>query len=381
MRSTLTFPAAKAFLLGSLAGAPFFVHSVAWANDRASSCGVLEVVKGDVRILPKGVNTPQARKAGEQICAGETIISGADSRAKIVMADGNQLNVSPNSRIAIEVYEFKPAQNKKSVLLNVMAGKVRAATATEGMYADKAADGSPNQFRVKTKTAVAGVRGTDFLSGFNPSSNTSEFVTFKGLVEVGRPGPNGAILDPVSVAPGQRTEAVSGQAPTPPTQVPAGQFDELKVETQTSAPGSVAPESATADANAPSKDPAPASDTRAASPSDSAGSSQAGASTPDSSGSPPRAPAATSGPGQADGGRPAAGAPSLLSPGDLGKGKDAALPSLPRLNQPPAGLPSGALPPALVRNPAGNACEFCNQVINSGPTRLKIEVRLPADTN
>src|ERR1700749_1383634 len=85
--------------------------------------GTLRVVKGDVQI--KSAKTGQTVKAriGEQVFPKDVIITGKDARAKIVMVDNNEINVSPESQIEIQHYEFDPSKDKKNVLLNVIYGK------------------------------------------------------------------------------------------------------------------------------------------------------------------------------------------------------------------------------------------------------------------
>lgn len=195
-----------------------------------AACGNIEVAKGDVKI--KSGTKLTVASVGARICSGDTILTSANSRAKLKMEDGNELNVSPESQIVLEKYEFKPSDNKKRVLLNILQGKVRAATQRENMYNDSAKDGQANTFQVRTKSAVAGVRGTDFLTGFDPSSNKTEVVTFKGKVEVGQAGAGGQILNPVTVGAGQKTEALPGQPPAPPRPVPKQELDKMSSESK-----------------------------------------------------------------------------------------------------------------------------------------------------
>jgi hypothetical protein len=213
---------AAAFTIGFALALPFVSQS-AWA-----SCGTVEVSKGDIKIFSAQTKQLAPAAAGAKICSGDTITAGADSRAKLKMEDGNELNISPDSKIVLESYQFNPAQNKKKVLLNVLQGKVRATTQRENMYNDKASDGDNNTFQVRTKSAVAGVRGTDFLTGYDNKTGQSEVVTFRGKVDFGQPGPGGTITNVVHVAAGQRTEASPGQPPAPPHAVPAKELNSMK---------------------------------------------------------------------------------------------------------------------------------------------------------
>ncbi len=203
-----------------------------------AACGEVLVSKGDVKIENGKDKSVKSAPQGTKVCQGDTVIAGTQSRAKVKMEDGNELNISPDSRILLETYEYKAADNKKKVLLNVLYGKVRAATREENMYNDKTKDGQANTFQVKTKSAVAGVRGTDFVTSFDRKTSKTEIVTFKGKVDVGTPGPGGAILNPVSVGAGQKTEALLGAPPAPPKPVSAGEMDRMNKETRGGNPDS-----------------------------------------------------------------------------------------------------------------------------------------------
>lgn len=187
--------------------------------------GVLRVVKGDVKI--KSGASGQANKAriGEKVYPKDIILTAKDSRAKIVMVDNNEINVSPESQIEIQNYEYDPNQGKKNVLLNVIYGKVRSKV--EQKY-----DGKGARFQIKTPSAVAGVRGTDFLTSYDRSNNSSSVITFEGRVEFGLPGPNGTIQNPVFVNPGSVASNQGFTPPTPPVPVPQEELAKMDTESK-----------------------------------------------------------------------------------------------------------------------------------------------------
>lgn len=189
--------------------------------------GVLRVVKGDVQIKSAKQNKTVKARVGEKVYPKDVILTGADSRAKIVMVDNNELNVSPDSQVEIQHYEFDPAAGKKEVLLNVIYGKVRSKV--EQKY-----DGKTSKFQVKTPSAVAGVRGTDFLTGF--ANGATNIVTFEGKVEFGLPAPGGGISNPVTVTPGTSASNTVGANPTPPAPVPKDQLAKMDADTKAEAP-------------------------------------------------------------------------------------------------------------------------------------------------
>lgn len=199
----------------------FAISITVHAGDEVS--GVLMVVKGNVQITSIKQMKTLAAKVGGKVYPGDTIVAAADSRAKIVMSDKNVLNISPDSKIVIAKYE-NDGKDKKNVELNVLYGKVRASV--EQKY-----DGEKNKFNIKTPSAVAGVRGTDFITGFNQSTKQTQVITFSGAVAVGKAGIGGRIENPVYVQPGQMTAVSEGKAPEAPKSVPTEMLNHMKVET------------------------------------------------------------------------------------------------------------------------------------------------------
>ena len=61
--------------------------------------GVLRVVKGEVQIKSSKTGQTTRAKLGQQVFPKDVIITGKDARAKIVMVDNNEINVSPESQI------------------------------------------------------------------------------------------------------------------------------------------------------------------------------------------------------------------------------------------------------------------------------------------
>lgn len=197
----------------------FFIMTATCTSFAQAIHGVFKVVKGDIRVVQSSDTKEVKAKIGQKVYPKDVIIAGADSRAKIVMVDNNEINVSPDSKVEIQNYEYKPEADKKNVLLNIMYGKVRAKV-------NQKYEGD-NKFQVKTPSAVAGVRGTDFFTSYSPSSNATKVVTFHGQVAVGQPGPGGQILNAVFVSKGQTTSAANGAPPSQPTEVPKNELAQM----------------------------------------------------------------------------------------------------------------------------------------------------------
>jgi hypothetical protein len=399
-----------ACLLAASTGA---LLATAFTIEANAACGELVVSKGDIKIESGKSKALAPANEGSKICSGDTIISGAQSRAKIKMEDGNELNISPDSKVALEKYEYSPAQNRKQVLLNILSGKVRAATKHENMYNDQDSSGQANSFQVRTKSAVAGVRGTDFLTGYNPANNKSEVVTFRGKVEFGQPGPGGQILNAVQVAAGQKTEAIAGQAPAAPRAMPKAELDKANSETKVDSADRKKEDSGAKDSagkkdsekkESDKKDPTAASAARepaaesnvkndngggSAAAKDPAGSNKepsarapatattsgaAAGSVAGSTGAPATAPAISQGPG---GQLPSLNANSsggsMISVGDLGKDPGIA-PALPRTPGSVVPVIPILAPSTGITPPKVPVCDYCNHVIKNGPSNLNIKI-------
>lgn len=180
--------------------------------------GIFMVVKGKVEILPPAKN-PGIVKVGVKIFPGETVTTSADSRAKIVMSDRNVMNLSPDSKLTIEKYE-KDVQGNKNVELKLDGGKVR--NNVEEKY-----DGEKSKFLLKTPTAVAGVRGTQFVTGFDVKTQRTEIVTMKGQVSFTSVSNGVAVGAPVVVKKGETTSASPGAPPEAPKALPKSELKKI----------------------------------------------------------------------------------------------------------------------------------------------------------
>jgi hypothetical protein len=134
-------------------------------------------VGGIVRILR--VNGPiDVPKSGMVVNVGDTFETKADGKVKIRLNDGSEMIVAANSRVTIENVSVDEVSGKRKIILDLLRGKVRSRV--------KKKYDTENTFTVKTRTAVAGVRGTDFVASFEPGENewVSEIRTFEGMVHL-----------------------------------------------------------------------------------------------------------------------------------------------------------------------------------------------------
>ncbi|MBI5643783.1 MAG: FecR domain-containing protein [Deltaproteobacteria bacterium] len=127
-----------------------------------------------------------------------------DGRALLKLTDGTRLTVGNLSEI--ELTGFLLRKQERSATITLSTGKIRAVV---GKFAGR------SNVEVKTATAIAGVRGTDFIVMNQGSAN----VLFGESDEVSVTGEDG---DGVVLKPGMMTESTSGSAPIAPVKVDPG---------------------------------------------------------------------------------------------------------------------------------------------------------------
>ena len=93
---------------------------------------------------------------GDSLMRDETVRTGADSAAKIVMADNTNLSLGPDATITLDRTVFNDEHSYRDIAIKLAAGAFRFVTG----HSDKAA------YKITTAVATIGVRGTvlDILS-------------------------------------------------------------------------------------------------------------------------------------------------------------------------------------------------------------------------
>ena len=152
--------------------------------------------EGNAKVI-RASGTQEVASNNLEVYEGDTVLTESGGKVRVQMKDKNVINVASESRVVIEQQQNDMASGKHKTMLNLMYGKLRAQVAKSNKY-----DGKENTFNVKTKAAVAGVRGTDFVTSFTPGSKTwsTEIHTFEGKVEFG----GDTLQQKVTVAGGQK---------------------------------------------------------------------------------------------------------------------------------------------------------------------------------
>ena len=120
----------------------------------AADIGQIKVARGDVQIQ-RGA-TKEAAKVGMGIQASDVVLTGTDGSAGLTFTDNSLVSVGPNSVFAIDKYSFDSTTHAGEFEGNLKRGKLAAVSG-------KMVKQSPESMKIRTPSAVMGVRGTEFV--------------------------------------------------------------------------------------------------------------------------------------------------------------------------------------------------------------------------
>jgi len=139
---------------GTLVGLMLF--SVAIGAQASVEAGRVQFVFGKAHAIAQGGGQRELAKAGP-VYEGETIVTGPMASLQLRMVDKAIIAVRPNSSVQIDTYRL--ADSGGSALLHLVEGSMRSVTGLIGQR-------NKNNYRVITKGASMGIRGTDHEAAY-----------------------------------------------------------------------------------------------------------------------------------------------------------------------------------------------------------------------
>lgn len=127
------------------------------ANDdrAAKTVGRVKVIKGTVNIVNADGKATSVSKEGD-VRETDTVVAGADGTAVVDFNGGNKMHVHSDTEVKVKEYKDAEDSTARKALLQLIKGKIR--NQVEQKY-----NGKTTYFKIETRAAVAGVRGTDFV--------------------------------------------------------------------------------------------------------------------------------------------------------------------------------------------------------------------------
>jgi hypothetical protein len=125
----------------------------AFAAADGPQIGQVKTVSGDVGIVRAGARIPA--KVGAAVYEKDVIQTGDGAAIGLTFIDNTVMSAGPNSEIDLAEYRFDSSNFNGAMLADMRKGTV---TFVSGDIARS----SPGAMRVKTPSAILGVRGTRF---------------------------------------------------------------------------------------------------------------------------------------------------------------------------------------------------------------------------
>jgi hypothetical protein len=161
-----------------------------------------QVIRTQGHVIKTSASGEAPLAAGASVAVGDTVVTGEGAKLDLRFSDGSLLTVGPSSRVEIARYAPEATGGQGEALLSLLSGIIKLIVNDGARW---------SRFAVETETAVASVRGTEWL--VDAAKGTSAVFVLRGSVEVaGRGTEDGS----VTLGPGQGTDVAAGAAPTPP---------------------------------------------------------------------------------------------------------------------------------------------------------------------
>lgn len=155
---------AVALLAGTLA--------VGFSSTVHAAAGKFQFVYGEVSVTGSDGQARSVRR-GSVVQEGDVITTTRRGSAQLKMADGAALAVRPRSAVRIDAYQYRNQPKKDRSFLSLLRGTLRSIT---GLIGRNNREG----YRVSTRTATIGIRGSDADIGFNPETGLTAVRTYAG---------------------------------------------------------------------------------------------------------------------------------------------------------------------------------------------------------
>lgn len=154
-------------------GLALLTTAVTAAAATSTPVGRVLSARGSATLKGPGGGSSVELTRGVRVYAGDLIQTGADSSVRLMLNDKSVIDIGANTELSLE--SFKRAKKVRRDSLRLIVGRVWARVT--------ALFGAGSSFEVDTETAVAGVRGTEFIIEVDRDGKTTVSV-IDGSVEL-----------------------------------------------------------------------------------------------------------------------------------------------------------------------------------------------------
>jgi len=120
----------------------------------------LSYIQGNVFTRKQGISRFQPAVLGQVLTILDEVVTDSAGRAEITFDNGSRVILNPGSDLVVEEQSWETGNKRAKVGLNLVVGKAYAKVSK--------LDGKKETFSLGTPTAVAGIRGTEFVVESKP---------------------------------------------------------------------------------------------------------------------------------------------------------------------------------------------------------------------
>jgi ferric-dicitrate binding protein FerR (iron transport regulator) len=171
---------------------------------QAPSIGRVDALVGDCTVVRFGESGASALAVGTALHEGDRIRTEVGARLRLAFVDGTVVQLGERTDLVLDWFLHAPDVGTQNVLLRVSSGIFRVILE---LVLPRAA------FEVQTTTAVASVRGTDWIT--EATADATAIVALEGQVAIRNIEP--ALVGEVVLGPGEGTTVTADAPPTAPT--------------------------------------------------------------------------------------------------------------------------------------------------------------------
>lgn len=191
-----------------------------YAPGIGESIGKIVLVQGDGVVMHADMAAGYRAVRELPLYKGDTIVTRPNGRIQLELTDESVLTVGFGTRMVLDESVYDRRKKSRFSFIRMTIGRVR-------FFVRKLVDLRRSDFRVKTSSAVIGVRGSDFVVAKLEPQAPTEVTAFEntqvevfGLADPGRP--------PVLITDLEKTVIEEGGFPTDPVKVPPLEIENLK---------------------------------------------------------------------------------------------------------------------------------------------------------
>ena len=192
--------------------------------------GVVQQIQGQVVIMHHKEQKSYMAERGTLLYKGDTIQTLDNGRVRLRLNDSSIISLASQTKLKLTRSVYEKKKKRRSSFLSLALGKAR-------FFVVKMLDFKRSEFKVKTPTAVCGVRGSDFVLEATGTETIATALAdtvleFQSLAFLEEP--------PVILRDYQASTTVINKRPSEPIRVPRDRIDEIREKFIDVAPGKAA---------------------------------------------------------------------------------------------------------------------------------------------